>query len=214
MCNSSKLHSIYVFDFDGTLIHSNEVKRNTFIGLAHTDEEKSLMVSILTKQSLNRYEIIELFCKSTSLPYENLIQEFNLNLEKSLKKAKTRMGANFILRQLIKSNALLFINSATPDKPLRILAEHHFPGAFKYNNIYGLTMNKMNTIYEIITRCGCRKDELIFIGDGKDDYEAAMSLGVHFCAVGGGTLEAFDPSLEYINNLRYVEKKYKDIVPY
>ena len=204
MYNASKFYLIYVFDFDGTLIHSNEVKKNTFIELANTDEERDLINSILKRQSLNRYEIIGLFCESFGFSYEELIQEFNINLEKSLKKARTRMGANYLISELMNSDALIFINSASPDKPLRILAEHHFPGAFKYNNIYGLSMHKVNTIYDIISRCGCRKDELLFIGDGKDDYEAAKLSGVSFCAIGGGTLEAFDPTIEYINDLRYV----------
>ena len=204
MYNSTKLYPIYIFDFDGTLLHSNEAKNNAFMSLAHTRLEKNYMQALLKDKKLDRYQIIELFCKSTKYSYDDSIYYFEFNLEKTLKNAKVRIGAKYLLSQLIDSKALLFISSATPDAPLKRLVNFHFPRTFDNNNIYGSSIDKYNAINDIIKRMGCKKNNLIFIGDGKDDYDAAQLSTIDFCAINGGTLEEANPSLVFIKDLTHV----------
>lgn len=177
------------------------------MSLANTRLEKNYMHALLKDKKLDRYKIIELFCKSTKYSYDNSIYHFEFNLERNIKSANVRIGAKNLLRQLIDSYSLLFISSATPDKPLKSLVNHHFPQTFNNNNIYGSSMNKFNAIHEIIKRFDCNKNNLVFVGDGKDDYDAAKLSTIDFCPINGGSLEEAFPSLDFIENLNDVYKE-------
>ena len=49
------MKKIYVFDFDGTLIYSNETKYNSFISIAESHEEKDYIAKLLENKSFTRF---------------------------------------------------------------------------------------------------------------------------------------------------------------
>ena len=73
------------------------------------------------------------------------------------------------------------IVSGTPDYEIKEIVRRR--GLDKYFlNIYGSPEAKRDLIIKVLNRNNYNKDEVVFLGDSINDYEAALSAGVEFVA--------------------------------
>ena len=178
-----------IFDFDGTLIESNDVKRSVFLSLAKEEESGlAVMQSILELPDLDRYEIWKKF--ATELNKNNEFASikadlFNKKLRSAMRGTPEVPGATNLLKFAQKRELLVFISSMTPTKELMLEIKRR-----NWNDYvcqaFGSPNEKVRTLRSVIRDYALTESELLVIGDGADDKESASANGVKFFNVGEG----------------------------
>lgn len=185
-----------VFDFDGTLVDSNDIKRDTFFAIARRWDASDEVVADVFERwpAADRYEkterIAEALISRGLLPEGSsrqewaarLAEEYTTQCENAIAACDEIPGATQTLDSLKSMGFTLFVNSATPVQPLRKLLalrgwEHFF------QCIYGAESSKADNLREIASQTGTKPDEIVHVGDQADDLLATEQFGCHFIAM-------------------------------
>ena len=178
-----------IFDFDGTLIESNDVKRSVFLSLAIEEESGfEVMQSILEVPNLDRYEIWKKF--ATELNKNNefasiKVDLFNKKLRRAMRGTPEVAGATNLLKFAHTRGLLTFISSLTPTKELLLEIKRRNWNSFVCK-AYGSPNEKSLTLKLVMRDFALAESELLVIGDGADDKESALAHGIKFFNVGEG----------------------------
>jgi phosphoglycolate phosphatase-like HAD superfamily hydrolase len=178
-------HRCIVFDFDGTLVDSNKIKKDVFLYVASLYGGHSAMSIVLNETSGDRHQIMTAFSSviDTKKTVDNLVVEYSQYADLAVAKAKSFPGAESLLRALHDSGKLVFLSSATPINSLREIINYRgWQGLF--HGIYGMPSSKTNTLQELIKQEKLKVEEVAVVGDGEDDFESAKIIGCHFFPVG------------------------------
>ena len=184
------------FDFDGTLVDSNEIKRRTFFDvLSDSDPGGSVVAEVLDEiRPGDRFdvmrEIARLLIERGIAPTDRGVGEsvrrwveaYTRRCEEEVSTCPEIPGATGALEWLAGRGIALYLNSATPEEPLlRVLRlrswDHHF------RRIFGGPASKLENLRSICEDAGVAVEELLFVGDGKDDHNTAEAFGCHFAGV-------------------------------
>jgi|Deesub1362A_J573_1020465.scaffolds.fasta_scaffold02637_6 phosphoglycolate phosphatase-like HAD superfamily hydrolase len=174
-----------IFDFDGVIVESLDIKTKAFGKLfeSYGDLSRKMVEYHLEHTGVPRYEKFRYFY---NVLLEQEIDDKTMNfLDKEFSK--------IVKEEIIKApfvNGVLefldnyygkidfFIASATPERELLDIVESK--GLKKYfKGIHGYPPNKVENTARIIDR-GYSREELIFVGDAKSDYNAAKENGLRF----------------------------------
>lgn len=177
-----------IFDFDGVIIESFDIKTQAFRELFkayphHLDEivEYHQQNGGVSRYKKFKYIYSNILKQPLDEPtYIELGEKFSKLVVEEVKKCPYVPGALEFIRQ--KSKKLeLFIASGTPEDELRsIVAARGISEYFK--GIYGSPATKSEIIQEILSKENIKKKDAIFIGDTITDYNEASKIGVQFIA--------------------------------
>jgi phosphoglycolate phosphatase len=179
-----------VFDFDGTLIKSKHIKRSAWSKVFGQDLAltKALGVVLAASGESSRYLIIRETLETVhgvilpGDPLEAKIDEYARRYGALVFEATRRCeelpGASNLLSRLA-GIVSVYCSSNTPERELRELIEQrcwtpHFVG------IYGYPRRKQETLARLIEDEGFASDEVLVVGDGWSDREAANFVGARF----------------------------------
>jgi phosphoglycolate phosphatase-like HAD superfamily hydrolase len=205
-----------VFDFDGTLVDSNDIKRQAFFDIVRTwDPGGEIVAEVIAHwPSANRYEktyrIAETLSARKLLPptaqvedwASRLATDYTIQCERAIAGCAEMPGASQALAVLAEMGLILFVNSATPVKPLLRLLElrgwaHFFQGA------YGAEASKAENLANIALKTGFDRTEIVHVGDQPDDRRGAEQFGCHFVTMAAGeAAPSVKESLHSIRDLR------------
>jgi phosphoglycolate phosphatase len=185
-----------VFDFDGTLVDSNDIKTETFFNIAHSWDPSGEIVGEVLRcwPSADRYEktkkIAEGLISRRLLPpnasveewSHRLANEYTVRCKNNIACCQEMPGASQSLGELTEKGYLLFINSATPKKPLRQILNLRNWSHF-FQDVYGAEATKADNLRRISRETGTTKNEIVHIGDQRDDLQATEQFGCHFIAM-------------------------------
>jgi phosphoglycolate phosphatase len=175
-----------VFDFDGTLVDSNQIKRQSFHDVAAEFEDGAArMKRLLEREDAgDRYWVFEQFAAGLSpAPDASILADRYTRLcEEQIVAAPEMPGAGLALKQLKANGCQLFVNSATPVEPLRRIIELRNMGSL-FDGVYGAPNDKVLNIETIMRLYGASRDEVAMVGDGEADREAAEQVGCRFVAI-------------------------------
>ena len=178
-----------VFDFDGVVLESADVKTDAFVELfAHHGHDIAEQVRAHHLANLG----ISRFVKFAWI-YENLLRQplseadsarlgqafSDLALAKILE-APFVPGADRALAQLAP-RLPLFVASGTPQGELdhivdaRGLRPH-------FREVWGTPTEKPTILRDLMARHGWTAEQVLFIGDGMSDFKAASAVGTAFLA--------------------------------
>ena len=179
-----------VFDFDGTMIHSNELKEVTYFDVVGDVSAEQIISEIIEMGKVSywdRYIILQKISATLNLNYKNLVQNYNKLLQSNLIKCEKRKGID---QFLLACTGLKVINSATPSAELKKSVKKIFSRQ-KFDLIVGDgAARKIKNLEFIIKKLSVAPDSIIVIGDGKDDYDSALHFDCMFFGISGGTLES------------------------
>jgi phosphoglycolate phosphatase-like HAD superfamily hydrolase len=185
-----------VFDFDGTLVDSNPGKRQSFFDVvsAH-DRDGDVVREVLdTLVDGDRYdvmrEVAQRLWSRGRLPQDAPVETwadrfaaaYTRRCEEIVSKCDEIPGATTALESLRERGLPCYVDSATPEEPLRrVIAlrgwTHYFHGAF------GRPASKFDILGIIAEDAGVAPGEIVLVGDSDDDRSAADAFGCGFIAV-------------------------------
>ncbi len=178
---------VIVFDFDGTLVESNQLKYDAYFELFPKDDSHAkIMRRVLdTSYEESRYVILEKMLQEFGEPVDGLEErikiladQYNDIVVEGAKTCSECPGANEVLQQL-SFRYTLYLSSTTPENPLHeIIGFRHWNKYFK--DIFGYPQKKHETLREIMQREQVNPSQIIVVGDGESDRISAEHVGCHF----------------------------------
>lgn len=183
---------IVLFDFDGVLQDSVEVKTNAFVdlykGKATDNQLEQIKNYHLQHGGISRVQKIKFFEENilnNVIDDEVLsqrIENFKTIIWGKVKEAPLFSGVISLLHALKEKGCKMFIVSGAPrdeiwDILVRNKIEHYFEA------IYDGRTSKEKHILEILSILNASKKEVIFLGDSETDIEASKECGIPFVAV-------------------------------
>ena len=189
MASKYKLNTI-IFDFDGTIVDSTNIKTEAFAFL-YKDHKPDIVKQVINyhiqNQGLSRYEKFKYFQsillkKKYSKKIESkLDKEFSSYVFERVVKSNYIEGAKEFLYQYHKILNFYLI-SATPDAELKKIIElkkikHYF------KEIYGSPIDKGQAILKILKDNNIENNKTLVIGDSLSDLEGAKKANVSFLAI-------------------------------
>lgn len=180
---------VVAFDFDGTLVDSNVIKRQSFYDIACAFHGgKSVMRRILSRSfGKDRYWIFDQFRNSMSLTIDEgaLVDRYTALTNRRVSCAPEIEGAGTTLSRLGEMGVRMFVNSATPTPALvNILCARKLDRHFK--GILGSPRTKEYNLKSILNVCKVEPSQLVMVGDSELDRVAACNVGCHFVGLDNG----------------------------
>jgi HAD superfamily hydrolase (TIGR01549 family) len=183
----SELRAV-VFDFDGVILESVDVKTRAFAALfadwpEHEDEIVGLHVE---NAGISRFEkFVRIYRDILRLPLTDaelarLGDDFAKLIRAEMQSCAFVPGARELLDELAKRYPL-FIASGTPEAEMREIVDQRGLGSL-FTGVYGSPAKKGAILRHISDEHGFATDELVFVGDALSDYEGAREAGVAFVA--------------------------------
>jgi phosphoglycolate phosphatase-like HAD superfamily hydrolase len=184
-----------VFDFDGVVLESVEIKTVAFRRLFADDPQGERMVEYhLANGGVSRFEKFRWFYEEVR--GESLTEEVSLQLgdrfsalvlDEVLRCAFVP-GAHELLARLA-ATIPLFVASGTPEDELRGIVEHRRLGGW-FAGVFGSPPTKSQILRRIMAEHALAPAELVFVGDAMTDLRGAGGAGVPFV----GRVPAGEPS--------------------
>lgn len=198
-----------VFDFDGVILESHMIKRNSFACLFPEEYRSRINELLISKDYPPRKDafriILEAFPElikenkeAEILAYIDMFEDITYDL---VLLSKPVLGAIETLRKL-KGKYLLFVATATPDEPIIKLMQKRDLMQY-FIAVYGSTTgSKSDIVHLVCEKHSLKPNEIVFVGDSNRDLFAAKNTGTHFVGIRRpqNSFEQ-DPSLIVVDNL-------------
>ena len=178
-----------VFDFDGVLVESVDIKTHAFARLFEAegpDVVRQIVDYHRAHTGVSRFEKFGYFYRTIlkrELPdseFERLCGRFSeLVVEEVAGAPYVKGGKEFLDRY--RGDYKCFVASATPLPELEDIIARRGIGRY-FDRVYGAPQKKADAVREIMRENRLSADEVVFIGDAMSDYEAAAANGAHFIA--------------------------------
>ena len=177
-----------IFDFDGVIIESADIKTEAFRQLfsQYPDKVEEIVAYHKQNMGISRYVKFHYF-------YENILgKELSREMEVELGKRFSQLVLKQILKAPLVAGAkeflsnnkdryLFFIASGTPEDELHyIVTQRRLTKYFK--GIYGTPRKKSEIIEDIMEKNRLSRNEVVYVGDAQSDQDAAEKAGVPFIA--------------------------------
>jgi phosphoglycolate phosphatase-like HAD superfamily hydrolase len=176
-----------VFDFDGVLVESVDVKTQAF-GALYADYGEHIVEQVrayhIQHGGVSRFEKFRYYHEV--LLGKNLTDEEEMRLgdrfseyvEDAVVKADYVAGAYELLENNYQSTPL-FVASATPDRELkRIVARRNMSHYFV--SVHGAPISKGAIIKDVLSKYRFDPDRVLMVGDAISDRQGAIAAGVKF----------------------------------
>lgn len=200
-----------ILDFDGVILESVSIKSEAFQILfsSRPDHVKEIVDFHLHNGGMSRYDKFDYIYKNIyhePLPAttkHELSEKFSQLIFEKLLVAPFVPGAKKFLTD-VHSYLPVFVVSATPEEELkRIVATRGLTSFFA--RIYGSPRKKCDCIKEILIQEEVPPEMVIFVGDARNDYDAAQCAGVRFI----GRVPPDEPDM--FSTCQNVEKTVRDL---
>ncbi len=175
-----------IFDFDGVILESNEVKIQGFFKLFEQfGEENSLKISNYFKNNagLSRYDIINYFFlvilneEMDKIKLTEYANKYSDIVKESVVNSKFVIGIEKFLSQ--NTQYELFIVSSSDEKDLKYICNKLNIDKY-FKSIIGSPTKKADNINNIINNFGLKKNETVYVGDSLNDYHATIKNDLTF----------------------------------
>lgn len=180
-----------IFDFDGTLVDSNQIKFQEFFNVVRdVPFSQEIMSSIIRSPIVrDRYQIFKKFVylleknHNYAVDIQNLVDSYTFNCEKKISIMKAVKGSEKTLEWLKNNGVKVIISSATPAKTLnKIVNGRNISSSI--DNIFGSPKTKEQHIKIVKKIYGLESNQIIYIGDSENDRVAALNSTCDFIGIG------------------------------
>lgn len=189
--------STIILDFDGVILESVSVKTEAFRSLfsfvpEHLDEIVQFHIDNCGMSRFDKFHHIYtniLHEDLSEVQLEKLSHRFSDLVEDVVAQAPYVDGARHFLDVMSKSYRL-YIVSATPQEELKRIVDQK--GISRYFvGVFGSPEKKTDHIIRIITENNLSQNDVLFVGDAANDWDAAQKCGIRFI----GRIKPGDPNI-------------------
>ncbi|MDO8571548.1 MAG: HAD hydrolase-like protein [bacterium] len=175
-----------VLDFDGSIVESVGIKDKAFESLfrEYPEQLSDIMEYHRSHNATIRYEKFKYITEEilhqsySEIIDRKLSEEFSRFIFEKIVACPYVSGAKEFL-EYFYGTLPLYLISMTPEEELAsILQARHLSMYFK--KIYAYPWKKKDGIQNILHNERCSPEQLVFIGDTLEDYQAASECGAHF----------------------------------
>lgn len=211
--------SAVVFDVDGVLFESIDIKTRAFASLfsEYPEHLQAILQFHLNNGGMSRFEKFR-FIYREILKKPFLEEEFDLLCQRfhglvfdEISRCKLVEGSHAFLEKY-QSKYIFFVVTATPQDEIQEILKNK--GLWHYFlATYGSPTPKDVALRDILCRYNIPKQEAIFVGDSPGDYNAAAGVGVRFIGrLHKENLEQFKflRPRDTINDLSELEQKLRE----
>jgi len=179
-----------IFDFDGVILDSVDVKTKAFATMyASYGEEivEQVVQYHLAHGGISRFDKFKYY--SNNLLHEKLSDEASVQLGEQFNQLvfDKVIAADFIpgalsFLQKVQQQLPLFICTGTPETEINLILKARKLDSY-FTKVYGSPKKKKEIVAEIKNLLNCSSPELLYFGDAMTDYEAAMHHQIDFIGV-------------------------------
>jgi phosphoglycolate phosphatase-like HAD superfamily hydrolase len=187
-----------VFDFDGVLIESVDIKTKAFGRLFEKEgkmAEKAVVEYHLKHTGVSRFEKFKYIYKMilkrelTGEKFDELCRHFSELVVTEVIAAPYVKGAKEFL-DAYSASYKCFVASATPQQEIEDIIRKR--GMEKYfAGVYGAPTMKTDAVKGVVDKYHFDPGEVLYVGDAISDYEAAVVNKIHFIARINGNEDIF-----------------------
>lgn len=185
---------IVVFDFDGVLVDSNRIKREAYYRVFRGMDADEVIARRLDEHPrAHRYDHIKTIvrhliaggwlreCTDPDRYVDRRAAEYTRICETETAGCEEIKGASSVLPELAAAYPL-YINSSTWEASLRrVVGRRGWRGLFRA--VLGAPRSKVENLQSILSWQAADAEELVFVGDGDGDREAALASGCKFVGI-------------------------------
>ncbi len=203
-----------IFDFDGVIANSNEIRFNGFEKLF--SDYKQIEIGKLIDYSLknggtSRYKRIRYFYEEilkesiTDIEINNLAEKYSKIVKKDVINADYVEGALEFIESKSKDYVLSIVSGSDQEELRDICSEKEIRKYFF--EILGSPIDKEINLKDLIEKNKWNPKECIYIGDAITDYNAAKYANIDFIASDSGTTNWNELNIPFIKNLTELNLK-------
>lgn len=173
---------VIVFDFDGTLIDSNQLKYDAYFELFPTDDRHGPIIRVVLSEIFeqSRYVILEEILLRLGYRKDTLLRKkvkelagfYNEIVVAGAKTCPEKAGAEEALRKFSPAYGL-YVSSTTPDANLKEIIRFRKWEAY-FHGVFGYPHEKSETLRRIIALEKLKSHQVLVVGDGESDRKSAM----------------------------------------
>ena len=182
---------VIVFDFDGTLVDSNHLKYDAFFELFADDPNhvRTIRKVLSAKKEQSRFIILEEILRQLGheqgdgikTKVKQLADRYNDRVLNGAKICPEMPEAGNVLKSLSR-HYRLFVSSTTPEEPLKEIIQYR-RWTHWFEDVFGYPRRKPETIQLIFKREKAGSPEVLVVGDGESDRQAAAENSCYFAHV-------------------------------
>ena len=194
--NSSTIIRAVVFDFDGVLAESVDVKTRAYALLFHDEGEDVVRQVVnfhLKNGGVSRFEKFRFYysdilrCPLSEERFQELCTQFSRLVVDEVVASPWVSGAKeFLIRN--EKKYTFAIVSGTPEDELKEIVQRREMDHF-FGLVRGSPKDKVTLLGEVMDEYKLKPEEMLFVGDAETDWSAAQETGVPFlwrCALEKG----------------------------
>jgi phosphoglycolate phosphatase-like HAD superfamily hydrolase len=180
----------FIFDFDGVLADSVEVKTSAFeaLYLQHGPEVAADVVryhrehgGMPRREKFRHFEARLLGRQADEAELDRLCEAFSRLVLDGVVAAPEIPGALAFLRRW-HGRVPLFVDSATPDQELAVILKRRGLDGY-FEAAYGSTRTKAENLASILAAGGYAPEKTLFFGDALSDHAAAQACSARFLGI-------------------------------
>ena len=172
-----------VFDLDGTLVQSNEIKTWAF-GALYKEHGENIVQQIIAYHQ--EHEGVSRFVKFRYWHEDLLGQSYTKEIGENLSRTYSQLVLEAMVKAPYVEGALeflkkhyqhipLFVASGTPETELREIIKLRFMPHF-FQGIYGSPATKTEILRRILAECMFNPEQILMVGDALTDWEGAKGV--------------------------------------
>jgi len=200
-----------LFDFDGVLNDSVEVKTEAFLAVYREEASQEQLDKVkayhlehggLSRKHKFKYFEEEVFGRSIEEDkIFKLMNEFEAEVMKGFAGDTLFLGAKLCLEEVRNIGLKIFIVSGAPEKEIRQILQRHDLCHF-FSGVFDGEESKEFHIRNIMEQEDISSRECIFVGDSMTDYRASVLCNIDFYAVNAN----FSPQEKESSRFESLEK--------
>ena len=177
-----------IFDFDGVIVESGDIKTQAFADLYHSYGEQVVTEVVRYHRQnggMSRYHKFRHFQQHllgrpslTMEEEQSLDQRFSELVMEAVIASQAVPGAEALI-QKAAATIPLFVASGTPENELKTIVERRGLSSY-FTEVRGSPLSKQSLIAEILTTYALIPERVLMIGDAMADYYGATVNGTAF----------------------------------